>query len=344
MKKKILSIMLALVMVFLLSACGGSKEEVVFFNWGSTIDEAVLRKFEKETGIKVTMQEFDENEKMYTLVKNDMDSYDVVVPSEYMLEKMASEGMIEELDHSKIPNMKNISNVFLNKEFDPGNKYSLPMYFGTLGILYNKTKVDPADLNGWDAIFNEKYKGQIWMLDSSRDTLGPGFWHLGYSSNSKNAEELNEVKELMQKQKSLVKAYVADELKGHMVNGNGAMAVTYSAKANEAIQQKPDELAYYLPARSNVWMDNYAIVKDAKNKENAYKLINFLLDPENAAMSGHIQALPIEAAKEIEPTKSASKDTVLYPPITVLTEQETYKDLGDFIDEFEQAWEDVKNY
>lgn len=343
MKKRIIALLLSISAIFLVSF-GSPQEEVVFFNWGGTIDEAVLDKFEKETNIKVTYAEFDENEKMYTLVKSDMDLYDVIVPSEYMLEKMAAEGLVEELDHSKLPNMKYINDVFLNKEFDPGNKYSLPMYFGTLGILYNKNKVAPEDLNGWNAIFNEKYKGQIWMLDSSRDTMGPGFWHLGYSSNARDPKQLKEVKELMQKQKSLVKAYVADELISHMVNGNGAMAVTYSAKANDAIKQNPKELAYYLPQHSNVWMDNYAIVKNATNKENAYKLINFLCDPKNAAMSGYIQAVPIEDAKKIEPTKEASKDKVLYPPITVLTEQETYKDLGPFVNDFEQAWEDVKNY
>lgn len=343
MRKRILAGLLALMTVFLVS-CGAPKEEVVFFNWGGTIDEKVLDKFEKETGIRVTYAEFDENEKMYTLVKSDMDLYDVIVPSEYMLEKMAAEGLVEELDHSKLPNLKYVNDVFLNKPFDPGNRFSVPMYFGTLGILYNKNKVAQEDLNGWDAIFNEKYKGQIWMLDSSRDTMGPGFWHLGYSSNAANPEQLKEVRELMQKQKSLVKAYVADELISHMVNGNGAMAVTYSAKANEAIKQNPKELAYYLPKHSNVWMDNFAIVKNATNKENAYKLINFLCDPENAAMSGYIQALPIEDAKKIEPTKTASKDEVLYPPISVLTEQETYKDLGKFVNDFEQAWEDVKNY
>lgn len=344
MKKKILALAMAILSMFVLVACGSSsKEKLNFFFWGGTVNTEVLTKFENETGIKVEFSEFDENEKMYTLVKNSPELYDIVVPSEYMVEKMMAEGMLEELDHSKIPNIKEIDPVFLNREFDPGNKYSLPMFYGTVGILYNKTKVDPADMDQWNAIYNEKYKGEIWMLSSSRDTLAPAYWHLGYSANSKDPKHLAEAKELAMKQKALVKGYLQDEIKQHMINGNGAIAVVYSAEAFDAIQENPD-LAYYIPEKSNMWIDNYAVIKGSKNYENAMKFLDFMNKPENAAMSGAIQATPVTGAKEIEPTKEMAQNPVLYPAVESLKNLEVYTDLGDFVDEFEQAWEDVTNH
>lgn len=344
MKKKILALMLALVAVFLVACSGGSDQETVsFYNWGGTIKDEVLVKFEEETGIKVVYSEFDENENMYTVVKNAPTDYDLIVPSDYMVEKMANEGMLREIDHSKLENFDQIGDVFLDKEFDPGNKYSIPMFYGTVGILYNKTMVDPADMNGWDAIFNPKYEKQIWMLDSSRDSLGPGFWHLGYSSNSKDEAQLLEVKELMQNQKALVSGYLQDEIKQHMVNNNGAIAVVYSGEAREAMSENSD-LAYYLPERSNIWIDNFAIPKDAPNYENALKLIDFFSRPEIAAISGDEAGTPIVAARELEPVKSIENFEVIYPDMDNMDQQEVYADLGEFTEKFEQAWEEVKSH
>lgn len=344
MKKKILALMLALVAVFLVACSGGSDQETVsFYNWGGTIKDEVLVKFEEETGIKVVYSEFDENENMYTVVKNAPTDYDLIVPSDYMVEKMANEGMLREIDHSKLENFDQIGDVFLDKEFDPGNKYSIPMFYGTVGILYNKTMVDPADMNGWDAIFNPKYEKHIWMLDSSRDSLGPGFWHLGYSSNSKDEAQLLEVKELMQNQKALVSGYLQDEIKQHMVNNNGAIAVVYSGEAREAMSENSD-LAYYLPERSNIWIDNFAIPKDAPNYENALKLIDFFSRPEIAAISGDEAGTPIVAARELEPVKSIENFEVIYPDMDNMDQQEVYADLGEFTEKFEQAWEEVKSH
>ena len=263
MKKKLLA--LFLIMTFVLVACSSENQETVsFYNWGGTIKDEVLVKFTEETGIKVVYSEFDENENMYTVVKNSPTDYDLIVPSEYMVEKMINEGMLREIDHSKLENLDEIGETFLDRDFDPGNKYSIPMFYGTVGILYNKTKVDPADMHEWDILFNEKYKGQIWMLDSSRDSMGPGYWHLGYSANSTDKSQLKEVQELMMDQKSLVTAYLQDEIKQHMVNNNGAIAVVYSGEAREAMAENPD-LDYYLPTVTNLWIDNFAIPKDAKN-------------------------------------------------------------------------------
>ncbi len=341
--KRIISLLLAVIALFTLVACGKPKDEVVFFNWGETIDTEVLKKFEEETGIRVRYSEFDENEKMYTLVKNNPSDYDLIVPSEYMVEKMASEGLLAELDHSLIPNIKEIDSVFLNKEYDPGNKYSIPMFYGTLGILYNKNKVEPQEMKDWDVLFNEKYADHIYMLNSSRDTMAVGLWHLGYSANTTNKDELNQAKELMQKQKSLVSAYLTDEIKQHMVNDNGVAALVYSGEAKEAVEENSD-LDYYIPAKSNVWIDGFAIPKEAKNKENAHKLIDFLSRPENAALSGAIQASVVKDAIKFEPASELKDNEILYAPHDILETLEVYKNLGDFTSDLEKAWEEVKEY
>ena len=196
-------------------------------------------------------------------------------------------------------------------------------------------------MHEWDVLFNPKYEKQIWMLDSSRDSLGPGYWHLGYSSNSRDEAQLNEVKELMQDQKALVSGYLQDEIKQHMVNNNGAIAVVYSGEAREAMSENPD-LDYYLPEKSNLWIDNFAIPKDAPNYENALKLIDFFSRPDIAAISGDEAGTPITAARELEPVKSIENFDVIYPDMEDMDEKEVYEDLGDFTDKFEQAWEEVK--
>lgn len=341
MKKKLLALLL--VFIFVLAACSsGNQETVSFYNWGGTIKDEVLVKFTEETGIKVVYSEFDENENMYTVVKNSPSDYDVIVPSEYMVEKMINEGMLREIDHSKLENFGEINEAFLDREFDPANKYSIPMFYGTVGILYNKTKVDPADMHEWDILFNEKYKGQIWMLDSSRDSMAPGYWHLGYSANSTDEAQLEEVKDLMINQKSLVTAYLQDEIKQHMVNNNGAIAVVYSGEAREAMAENSD-LDYYLPTVTNLWIDNFAIPKDAKNYENALKLIDFFSRPDIAAISGDEQGTPITKARDLEPVKSVEHFDVIYPDLEEMDEKEVYSDLGDFTETLEDAWEEVKN-
>lgn len=343
-KRLILSLGILSILALTLVGCGKKNDEkVVFYNWGGLLKPEVLKKFTDETGIKVVYEEFDENEKMDAKVKNSPGVYDVIVPSEYMVEKMIKEGRLKEIDYSKLENFKNIGDAYKNKDYDPNNKYSIPMYYGTLGILYNKKKVDEADLKSWDILFNEKYKGQIWMLESSRDSLGVALWKLGYSANTKKMEELNQAKDLLIKQKPLVSGYLNDEIKQHMVNGNGALGVVYSTEAGDAVQENED-LGYYVPEKSNFWIDNLAILKDAPNHENALKLINFLLRPDIAAMSGDIMGTPNIPAREIEPAKSKADNKIMYPENSQLEKLEVYKNLGDFTEEFEQIWEDVKSH
>lgn len=343
MKKRILAILLAALTVLLVACSSGSSDnEVSFYNWGGTMKNEVLHMFEEETGIKIVYSEFDENENMYTVLKNNPSDYDLIVPSDYMVEKMINEDMLREIDTTQLENFDEIGEVFLNKSFDPGNVYSVPMYYGTVGILYNKTLVDQADLVDWQVLFNEKYSQQIWMMDSSRDSMAAAYWHLGYSANDTDPAKLEEAKQLLIEQKPLVSGYLNDEMKQHMVNNNGAMALVYSGEAREAMAENSD-LDYYLPTVSNLWIDNFAIPKDAPNYENALKLIDFLSRPEIAAMNGDEQGTVIDGAREIEPTKSIEYFEVIYPDMENMDEKEVYADFGDFTEAYENAWEEVKS-
>ncbi|MDR1774506.1 MAG: spermidine/putrescine ABC transporter substrate-binding protein, partial [Clostridioides sp.] len=220
--KKILSFLTACVCistVFLAgcSAKSSSKTTLYVYNVGDYIDESLIQKFEKETGIKVNYETYDTNEMMYQKVKSGSTNYDLIFPSDYMVEKMRKEGLLEKIDYSNIPNYENIDEKFLKPEYDPTDEYSVPYMWGTLGIVYNKTLVkEPVD--SWDIMWNPKYKGSILMFDSVRDTMGIALKKLGYSLNTTNEKELNEAKELLIKQKDLVLAYVNDEGKGRLVS------------------------------------------------------------------------------------------------------------------------------
>ncbi|NLV88298.1 MAG: spermidine/putrescine ABC transporter substrate-binding protein, partial [Tissierellia bacterium] len=199
-------IVLALIltmMVTVLAGCGEKKPSINVYNWGDYIDESVLEDFEKEYGIKVNYSTFATNEDLYVKLKQGGESFDVIFPSDYMIERMIREGMLAKIDMNNIPNIKNIDEDFMNLDYDPNNEYSVPYMWGTVGIVYNKTMVDDV-VDSWDILWNEKYKDQIIMLNSQRDTIAVALLKLGYSLNSRNIDELEEAKAELLKQRPLV--------------------------------------------------------------------------------------------------------------------------------------------
>ena len=257
------------------------------FNWEDYIDESVLEQFEAETGIKVNYMRFTENEDMIISVESNPGAFDVVFPSEYMVERLINRGELAEINYDNIPNFANIRDDLKNPSYDPGNAHSVPYMWGTLGILYNTELVDEADVQTWKVLWNEKYAGQILMMDSLRDTMGIALLMVdaNNSMNSNDYMQLNAAKELLikQKQSGMVKAYGLDEFKDKMVAGEGALAVVYSGDAEYAIELNED-LAYVVPQEgSNIWVDCAVIPTSAKNKENAEKFIDFLCRGDIAA-------------------------------------------------------------
>lgn len=325
-----------------LTGCKSNKETLYVYNWGDYVDETILEEFEKETGIKLVYDTFATNEDMYVKIKSGGSSYDVIFPSDYMLTRMLEEGMLEKIDLAKIPNAKHINERLMSPTYDENNEYSLPYMWGTLGILYNTTMVDEEELS-WDILWDPKYKKEILMLDSQRDSIGAALLRLGYSINTLDPRELAEAGNLLKEQKSLVLAYVVDEGKDKMVAGEAALALTWSGEAYYAIDES-DDLAYAIPRDgTNLWYDVMAIPKGAKNIEAAHKFMDFLNRPEisfrNADYTGY--ATPNVAALAMLP-EEVQNDRGAYPQDEDLVNAEVFVNLGSTLRDYDRIWTEVK--
>ncbi len=276
--RKIICFALVLALSLPLFACGGgSKVTLNVLNWGDYIDPALLRQFEDETGISVKYTTMTSNEEMLVKLASPDNIYDVCFPSDYIIEKLIADDLLYKIDQANIPNLKNIDSRFLDLSFDPGNQYSVPYMWGTVGILYNTTMVtDPVD--SWNILWDEKYAGEILMYDSMRDTIGITLKKLGYDINTRNEEDILAAQEALIAQKPLVRAYLTDDIKMELINGNAAMGVVYSGDAVYCISENP-VLAYVVPKEgSNVWFDNIIIPKTSQHTAEAEKFIDFLCD------------------------------------------------------------------
>ena len=255
--------------------------ELNVYNAAEYMDMDTIKDFEKKYKIKVNYKEFESNEDMYEDFVQNSKKYDVLVPSDYMIDRLIQENRLEKIDKDKIKNISNVASEYLYPEYDPNNDYVVPYMTGTLGILYNK-KLVKEDVNSWNILWDKKYSGQIWMWDSMRDVIGVSLKRLGYSMNSTNENELNEAKQALIEQYKLVRGYAEEEARDSMIADEGSLALVYSGEAKFAIDQNPN-LAYCIPDEgSNKFVDGFVIVKDTKNKENAEKFIDFMCASNNA--------------------------------------------------------------
>ena len=352
--KKTVALLLTLSLAVLpLTACGsasssGSNGEVVVYNWGEYIDPDTISMFEEETGIKVIYDEFETNEIMFPKIEAGASKYDVVCPSDYMIKKMIENDLLAEINYDNVPNAKaNIGQQYwdMSKEFDPENKYSVPYCWGTVGILYNKTMVD-GPVDSWSILWDEKYADNILMQDSVRDAFMVALKLNGYSMNSVNPEELNAAKESLIAQKPLVQAYVIDQVRDKMIGNEAAIGVIYSGEAIFTQRENPD-LEYVIPKEgTNVWIDSWVITKNAPNKENAEKFINFLCRPDIALMNFEYitYATPNKAARNLIEDDSIRNSRVLFPEAEDLKGSETFQFLGDEADSYyNELWNKVKS-
>ena len=249
------------------------------YNWGEYVGDTVISDFEKEFGVKVVYEMFDSNEMMYTKLQAG-DSYDVLVPSDYMIERLINEGMLQELDLDLIPNIVNLADGVKNLPYDPDNTYSVPYFWGSVGIVYNQNNVDYADLEaeGYNILKDTKYAGKIYMYDSERDSFMVAFKALGYSMNTENEAEIDAAYDwLMEQRRTMEPAYVADEVIDGMINGNKDMAVVYSGDAATILAENED-MRFYLPKEgTNLWSDAMVIPANAENPKLAHEFINYIL-------------------------------------------------------------------
>lgn len=348
MRKLIVLLSVIILSVGLLSGCGkGSGEKVYVYNWGEYIDPEVPKEFEAKTGIKVIMDYYEQNEEMYPKIKANAVQYDVVCPSDYMIQKMIDEDLLAEINYDNVPNIANIDPAYLKsaEDFDPGNKYSVPYCWGTLGILYNKTMVD-GPIDSWSAIFDEKYSGNILMIDSVRDAFGIALAYLGYDINTTDEPQLNEARDLLKKQYPLVQAYVVDQVRDKMIGGEAALGVIYSGEAIYTKRENPD-LEYVVPKEgSNVWIDAWVIPKNCRNKENAEAFINFICDGEIALKNFEFitYSTPNKIARENIADEDIKNSPVAFPDQATLDRCRTFRYLGEEIEAlYITKWNEVKS-
>ncbi len=249
--------------------------ELRVYNAAEYMDMSTVKDFEREFKVKVIYEEFESNEALYDDLKSNPNNYDLLVPSDYMIDRLIKEGLVEKLDKSKVTNISNVAEEYLNPTYDVGNEYSVPYMVGTVGILYNKRQVqEPVD--SWNILWDSKYKGQIWMWDSMRDVMGISLKRLGYSMNSNDDQEIQKAKEELIAQYKLLRGYAEEESRDAMIADEGALALVYAGEAKAAIDQNPN-LAYVIPKEgSNKFVDGFVVVKNAKNKESALNFINFM--------------------------------------------------------------------
>ena len=344
MKK--LSLVLALVLVFSCCLFPASAEEVVnIYNWYDYMDESIFEDFYKETGIKVNCMYFTTNEDMMVQVRVSPGAYDVVFPSEYCVERMIKEDLLAEINMENVPNAQYIDPSLLGGAHDPENKYSIPFMWGTVGILYDTTKVTAEEVSSWGILWDEKYADQIFMMDSIRDTMGLTLKYLGYSMNTRDPLQLKEATDKLIAQKPLVKAYQVDETKDKMVNGEAALAVVWSGDALYAMDLN-ENLDYSVPQEgSNVWVDAVVIPKTAKNKENAEKFIDFLCRPDIAQRNCEYiwYSSPNTGAIELM-GEDYTENLAINPSQDIIDRCEWFQDIPEnYMTVYNALWSQVKN-
>ncbi|MBG9450820.1 spermidine/putrescine ABC transporter substrate-binding protein [Cytobacillus firmus] len=306
-----------------------SGNTLTIYNWGDYIDADLVDKFEQETGIKVIYETFDSNEAMMTKIEQGGTAYDIAVPSEYAIEKMKEEDLLLPVDHSKIPNLKYIDPRFMDLPFDPENEYSIPYFWGTVGILYNTDILGDKEITSWNDLWDPELKNQILLIDGAREVMGMGLNSLHYSLNDKDKDHLIEAKEKLDRLTPNIKAIVGDEIRMLMENDEAGIGVVWSGTAQELMWEK-DNLEYVVPEEgSNLWFDNMVIPKTAKNPEAAHQFMNFILDPENAAQNTEYvgYSTPNKEALQYMDEETIS-DERFYPDEEMTARLEVYENLG----------------
>jgi len=351
MKKKVLLSMVAALTAVSMCGCGSSATsngEVIVYNWGEYIDPEVIEMFEEEFGIDVIYDEYETNETMYPKIEAGAATYDLVCPSDYMIDKMIENDLLQELNFDNIPNAKaNIGASYWeqSEQFDPGNKYSVPYCWGTVGILYNKTMVSEP-ITSWDVLWDEQYSDNILMQDSVRDAFMVSLKRNGASMNTTDAAELEAAKDELIAQKPLVQAYVVDQVRDKMIGDEAAIGVIYSGEAIYTQRENPD-LEYVIPEEgTNIWIDSWVMLKNAPNKENAEKFINFLCRPDIALMNFDYitYSTPNDAAKELIEDEDIKNSPIAFPDLSQYDNLEAFLYLGeDFDESLNELWKQVKS-
>lgn len=351
--KRIVALILCLAMTLAcgisLTSCGSSNEDGGTLNiycFGDYFDPDLMYQFEEETGIKVVLDNFDTNEEMYPVIKNETAEYDLICCSEYMISQLIDEDLIAKVDKNNIPNYKYLDekNLKMLKDIDPENEYAVPHTWGTYGIMYNTKAIKPGEITSWGDLWKEKYKGQIIMTDSIRDTMMIPLKWMGYSENTKDPAEIAKAADKLIEQKPLVYKYANDATRDLMISEAANIAVINSGEVLYT-QELNENIEYVIPKEgTEVWTDCWAITKSAKNKENAELFIDFMLNPENAMINFEYltYAIPNTGMYDLMDEELLSNET-LFPSEKVLANCETLVNLdADTKKIYSEEWKRYK--
>lgn len=323
--------------------------EINVYNWGEYISDGsegsidVNKEFEKETGIKVNYSNYESNENMYNKIKGGGANYDIVIPSDYMIQRMIAEGMLQKIDFNNIPNYKNIMDKYKNLYFDPNNEYSVPYNVGMVGVVYN-TKMVEGTPDSWSIMWDKKYTGQILMFNNSRDAFGIAQNYLGIDLNTDKPEEWRRAYEKLKEQKPVVSSYVMDEVFNKMEGGDAAIGAYYAGDCLLMMENNPDLAFFYPKEGTNIFVDSICIPTDCQNKEAAELYINFLLREDIALANAEYlyYATPNQAVLDNE-EYSLREEEVLYPAEEDMPKTQYYHNLDpDTLMLMTSLWDNLK--
>lgn len=340
-----LSICVLLIGAFFVGCSKDSSEQISFLNYGENIDKETVKEFEKKYGIKVNVETFDDMETMYQKISKGGVKYDVILVSDALMPRMIKKGLIQELNKDNIPNISQMDKDYLNLQIDPGNKYSVPYMFGTVGLIYNKDVVKEK-VDSWDILWDEKYKDKVFMFDTYRDTMGAALKKLGYSLNSKNPKEIEEAKQLLIKQRETVNPiYGVDNGTTMIPAGESDINMIWSGEGLNLQDENPN-LVYVVPKEgANFWIDSLCIPKNAENVEGAEKFINFVSDKESALrIADEIgYTTPNKEARLAQPDNVKNNPNA-YMPKEIMDRCEIYEDFPmDVKKIYDNAWVNIKS-
>ena len=317
-----------------------SSNVVNVYNWGEYIDESVLKDFEAATGIKVNYQMYDSNETMYSKIAGGGANYDVVIPSDYMVARLIEEDLVAPLNFDNIPNFADIDPALKNPAYDPENLYSVPYMWGLMGVIYNTKAVDEEDLGSWDLLWNEKYAGDILMIDNSRDAIGIALKRLGCSYNTTDESQVRQAVDLLVEQWPIVQAYVMDDIFQKLEGANAYVGTYYYGDYLTMYENNPD-LGFYIPEEgTNIYVDAMCILKDAPNKENAEAFINYMCSTQAGLKNCEaiwFSSPLLSVREELDP--EIADDPYAYPDADIMAKCESYAGLPqNILDLYDSEW------
>jgi spermidine/putrescine transport system substrate-binding protein len=328
--------------VMLLGLTAASADELHIYAWADEVPQDVLDDFSKATGIEVTLDTFDSNESLIAKLEAGASGYDLIEPSQYAVQILQKKGLVEDLDHGKLANRDNLSKVFQEISFDPGNKVSIPFIWGTTGFAYNSDCVKEP-ITSWKSLWDEKYKGRIYMLDNMLAAYIAGLQVNGFKANTTNADEIAKATQTLIDQKPLLAGYNSTNFADLVSSGEACIVEAWSGNVLQAIEQNP-KVHYVLPDEGGtMWVDGFSVPKGAKNIDAAYKFLNYILQPEVAAKVTKLTkvASTVAKAKELLPPELANNPAV-FPPEDKMAKADFILDLGDAMKHYQDGWTKVK--